>query len=377
MEQWNIWFDRDLWIAIGIVVVATAAIYTVLRALVGIVHKRLTTWSKGQDGNWQHFVAVVIGRTNRTLLLAFSLLLALRLPDLPGSWQAALSHTWFVALALQIALWVDTGVRLWSRSLVVGKHGGSYNPVMTTIISIMVLIVVWSVMLLSILANLGVDITALVASLGVGGIAVALAVQTVLSDVFASLSIGVDKPFEIGDFVVFGEVAGSIEHIGLKTTRIRSLSGEQVVCANADLLRQIVHNYKRMDTRRIVFKFGISYDTPSDKVRQVSERVGEIIRATPKTQFDRAHFLGFDESQLTFEVVYIVQSSDYNQYMDIQQEINLQLLDALRELDVRFALPRRDLRLVGERMPTLKVAGLPQQAEPEADDQEQRLPRFN
>jgi len=377
MEQWNIWFDRDLWIAIGIVVVATAAIYTLLRALVGIVHKRLTTWSKGQDGNWQHFVAVVIGRTNRTLLLAFSLLLALRLPDLPGSWQAALSHTWFVALALQIALWVDTGVRLWSRSLVVGKHGGSYNPVMTTIISIMVLIVVWSVMLLSILANLGVDITALVASLGVGGIAVALAVQTVLSDVFASLSIGVDKPFEIGDFVVFGEVAGSIEHIGLKTTRIRSLSGEQVVCANADLLRQIVHNYKRMDTRRIVFKFGISYDTPSDKVRQVSERVGEIIRATPKTQFDRAHFLGFDESQLTFEVVYIVQSSDYNQYMDIQQEINLQLLDALRELDVRFALPRRDLRLVGERMPTLKVAGLPQQAEAEADDQEQRLPRFN
>lgn len=377
MEQWNIWFDRDLWIAIGIVVVATAAIYTVLRALVGIVHRRLTTWSKGQDGNWQHFVAVVIGRTNRTLLLAFSLLLALRLPDLPGSWQAALSHTWFVALALQIALWVDTGVRLWSRSLVVGKHGGSYNPVMTTIISIMVLIVVWSVMLLSILANLGVDITALVASLGVGGIAVALAVQTVLSDVFASLSIGVDKPFEIGDFVVFGEVAGSIEHIGLKTTRIRSLSGEQVVCANADLLRQIVHNYKRMDTRRIVFKFGISYDTPSDKVRQVSERVGEIIRATPKTQFDRAHFLGFDESQLTFEVVYIVQSSDYNQYMDIQQEINLQLLDALRELDVRFALPRRDLRLVGERMPTLKVAGLPQQAEAEADDQEQRLPRFN
>lgn len=377
MEQWNIWFDRDLWIAIGIVVVATAAIYTLLRALVGIVHKRLTTWSKGQDGNWQHFVAVVIGRTNRTLLLAFSLLLALRLPDLPGSWQAALSHTWFVALALQIALWVDTGVRLWSRSLVVGKHGGSYNPVMTTIISIMVLIVVWSVMLLSILANLGVDITALVASLGVGGIAVALAVQTVLSDVFASLSIGVDKPFEIGDFVVFGEVAGSIEHIGLKTTRIRSLSGEQVVCANADLLRQIVHNYKRMDTRRIVFKFGISYDTPSDKVRQVSERVGEIIRATPKTQFDRAHFLGFDESQLTFEVVYIVQSSDYNQYMDIQQEINLQLLDALRELDVRFALPRRDLRLVGERMPTIKVAGLPQQAEAEADDQEQRLPRFN
>lgn len=377
MEHWNIWLDRDIWLNVAIVLVATALIYSVLRAVVGALHKRLTAWSKNQDGNWQHFVAVVIGRTSRLLLLAFSLLLALRLPDLPDSWQSALSHTWFVALALQVALWVDSGVRLWSRSLVMGKSGANYNPVMTTIISIMVLMVVWSVMLLSILANLGVDITALVASLGVGGIAVALAVQTVLSDVFASLSIGVDKPFEIGDFVVFGEVAGTIEHIGLKTTRIRSLSGEQVVCANADLLRQIVHNYKRMDTRRIVFKFGISYDTPSDKVRQVSEKVGEIIRATPKTRFDRAHFLGFDESQLTFEVVYIVLTSDYNQYMDIQQEINLQLLDALRELDVRFALPRRDLRLVGERTPVLKVAGLPQQVEAERSEEDQRLPRFS
>ncbi|MDH1261972.1 mechanosensitive ion channel family protein [Pseudomonas sp. GD03944] len=377
MEQWNIWLDRDLWLGIGIVLVATAVIYTVLRTVVSTLHKRLLAWSKGQESNWPHFLAMVIGRTSRLLLLAFSLLLALRLPELPGNWQSALSHTWFVALALQIALWVDAGVRLWSRSLVTGKNGGSFNPVMTTIVSIMVLIVVWSVMLLSILANLGVDITALVASLGVGGIAVALAVQTVLSDVFASLSIGVDKPFEIGDFVVFGEVAGSIEHIGLKTTRIRSLSGEQVVCANADLLKQVVHNYKRMNTRRIVFKFGINFDTPSDKVRQVSEKVGDIIRATPNTRFDRAHFLGFDESQLTFEVVYIVQGSDYNQYMDIQQEINLQLLDALRELDVRFAMPRRDLRLVGDRMPELRVAGVPQPVEQEGREANQRLPRFN
>lgn len=377
MEQWNSWLDQEFWLNVAIVVVASALIYSVLRTLVSTLHKRLKAWSKGQDGSWPNFLAAVIGRTSRSLLLAFSLLLALCLPELPDGWQSALSHTWFVALALQVALWVDSGVRLWSRSLLMSKNGGHYNPVMTTIISIMVLIVVWSVMLLSILANLGVDITALVASLGVGGIAVALAVQTVLSDVFASLSIGVDKPFEIGDFVVFGEVAGTIEHIGLKTTRIRSLSGEQVVCANADLLRQVVHNYKRMDTRRIVFKFGINYDTPSDKVRQVAEAVGDIVRATPKARFDRAHFLGFDESQLTFEVVYIVLTSDYNQYMDIQQEINLQLLDALRDLDVRFALPRRDLRLVGERTPVIKVAGMPQQVDNGETREDQRLPRFS
>ena len=121
MEQWNIWLERDLWLNVAIVVVATALIYSVLRAVVGALHKRLMAWSKDQDGSWPHFVAVVIGRTSRVLLLAFSLLLALRLPELPGSWQSALSHTWFVALALQVALWVDTGVRLWSRSLVMKK----------------------------------------------------------------------------------------------------------------------------------------------------------------------------------------------------------------------------------------------------------------
>ena len=161
----------------------------------------------------------------------------------------------------------------------------------------------------------------MIASLGVGGIAIALAVQTLLSDIFASLSIGVDKPFEIGDFVVFGEVAGNIEHIGLKTTRIRALSGEQVVIANADLLRQIVHNYKRMNTRRIVFKFGITYNTPTEKV-EVAAPVKRIIEGIEVAKFDRAHFLGFDDSQLTFEVVYIMQVSDYNRYMDTQQAIN-------------------------------------------------------
>ncbi|PKL99353.1 MAG: mechanosensitive ion channel protein MscS, partial [Gammaproteobacteria bacterium HGW-Gammaproteobacteria-9] len=229
------------------------------------------------------------------------------------------------------------------------------------IIGIMIRIVVWTMMLLSILANLGVDITAMVASLGVGGIAIALAVQTLLSDIFASLSIGVDKPFEIGDFVVFGEVAGNIEHIGLKTTRIRALSGEQVVIANADLLRQIVHNYKRMNTRRIVFKFGITYNTPTDKVKEVAALVKRIIDGIEVAKFDRAHFLGFDDSQLTFEVVYIMQVSDYNRYMDTQQEINLALLEGMREMGVQFAFPTRSVEFIGGSLPEISVAGVPQE----------------
>lgn len=205
----------------------------------------------------------MLSRTSEILLIALSLLIALKVVELPDRWESAMSHGWFIVVAFQIALWLDTAVRLWMDSLT--HDGKTRNPVTTTIVGIMVRIVVWAIMLLSILANLGVDITAMVASLGVGGIAIALAVQTLLSDVFSSLSIGIDKPFEIGDFVVFGSVPGNIEHIGLRTTHIRSLSGEQVVCSNSDLLKRVLYNYKRMNTRRIVFKFGIAYNSPSQK----------------------------------------------------------------------------------------------------------------
>lgn len=359
--QWQDWLDRTLWLNIGIVATATVVIHLILRSLVSLLRRRVAAG----EGNGRVWARAIITRTSGVLLFAFSLLLALKLIDLPSNWDSGLSHGWFVVLALQVALWLDACVRLWGRGLLFHKDKGRFNPVMTTIVSVLGLIVVWAIMLLSILANLGVDITALVASLGVGGIAVALAVQTVLSDIFASLSIGFDKPFEIGDFVVFGDVAGTIEHIGLKTTRIRSLSGEQIVCSNTDLLKQTLHNYKRMDTRRIVFSFGISYDTPAQKVREVAPLVRKIIEGVSATRFDRAHFLSFDESRLLFEVVYIVQSPDYNRYMDIQQEINLQLLQGLRDLEIRFAFPVRNVRVMNNRLPempvTVEAQGTPRQ----------------
>lgn len=355
MQQWNIWLSQAFWLDLGIVLVATLVFHLVLRGAIGLLRRHFEARAQGSK-RWPGLIARLLARTSGPLLLAFSLLLALKLVDLPPAWERTLEHGWFIALALQVALWLDAGVRLWTTGVLQKKDAKPINPVTTTIISILVLILIWSVMLLSILANLGVNITAMVASLGVGGIAVALAVQTLLSDMFASLSIGIDKPFEIGDFVVFGDIAGSIEHIGLKTTRIRSLSGEQVVCANAHLLSQTLHNYKRMDTRRIVFSFGIAYDTPADKVREVSALVRRIVEGIERTRFDRAHFLSFGESQLSFEVVYIVLSSDYNVYMDIQQEINLSLLQGLRDLKVRFALPTRKVEFIGGSLPDVHLA---------------------
>src|SRR5690606_21324455 len=193
-----------------------------------------------------------------------------------------------------------------------------------------------------------------------GGIAIALAVQALLSDMFAAMSIGLDKRVEVGDFVVFGQVAGAMEHIGLKSTGIRDLRVEQVVVATAELRSPIVHDYERMNTRRIVYTYGISPNTPVEKVRQVSGEVRRIIEGMDETNFDRAHFFAFNESQLTFEVVHIVQTADYNRYMDIQQEINLQLLQARLDIDVKLAVPIRKLEFIGGDLPQVQVAGVPQ-----------------
>ncbi|HLT04479.1 MAG TPA: mechanosensitive ion channel family protein [Pseudomonas sp.] len=353
--SWDVLLDEAFWIRVAIVVAVTLVSYWLLRAVLAFATRRLQALAERSGRRMTAVAAQVLAHTSSLLLLAFSLLIGLKMVDLPARWEVMLSHGWFIALALQIARWVDVGVRLWIDSLT--RDGEVRNPVTATLIGIMVRLVVWTTMLLSILANLGVNITALVASLGVGGIAIALAVQTLLSDVFASMSIGIDKPFEIGDFVVFGDVAGTIEHIGLKSTRIRALSGEQVVCSNADLLGQVVHNYKRMNTRRIVFRFGIAYDTPSDKARQVGQLVKRIIDGLDDVKFDRAHLLAFDESRMTYEVVYIMQVADYNRYMDTQQEINLGLIDGLKEMGVRFAFPVRKVEFVGGRFPEVRVAG--------------------
>jgi small-conductance mechanosensitive channel len=180
-------------------------------------------------------------------------------------------------------------------------------------------------------------------------------VQNILGDLFASLSIVMDKPFVIGDFIVVDDCAGTVEHVGLKTTRVRSLSGEQLVFANSDLLGARLHNYKRMNERRILFGFGVLYATPPDQVEQIASMVRNIVEAQPQTRFDRAHFKGFGESSLDFEVVYWMLDPDYNRYMDTQQSINLALLRAFTDAGIGFAFPTRTL----EWGPSVSVGDIP------------------
>jgi small-conductance mechanosensitive channel len=217
--------------------------------------------------------------------------------------------------------------------------------------------VLWIVILLMILENLGVNITALVASLGIGGIAVALAVQNILGDLFASLSIVLDKPFVIGDFIIVDKYLGAIEHVGLKTTRIRAQSGEQLVFSNADLLKSRIQNMARMTRRRAVFAIGVTYDTPTTKLRLIPPMLTEIVKAQAPVTFDRAHFSGMTGSSLNFEVVYWVETADYNRFMDIQQEIFLQLIDRLKEQEIEFAFPSQTLYLRDDGLHLDQLAG--------------------
>jgi small-conductance mechanosensitive channel len=190
-------------------------------------------------------------------------------------------------------------------------------------------IVVWTIGLLFLLDNLGFKVSAMVAGLGIGGVAVALAAQTVLGDLFAYFAILIDQPFVIGDFIQVGEFLGAVEQIGIKTTRLRGLGGDQVVFANKDLTDSRVRNYRLMEARRIQFTFGVSYATPQEKLKAIAPAVQAIVTALPNTRFDRAHFKEFASTQLTFEVVYIVLSPDYNVYMDLQQKINFAIRDFL------------------------------------------------
>ena len=205
--------------------------------------------------------------------------------------------------------------------------------------------VLWVMGTIFLFDNLGFNVTAVLTGLGVGGIAIALAAQTILGDIFNYFVIFFDRPFEVGDFIIVDDKMGTVEYIGLKTTRIKSLSGEQIIISNSNLTNSRLHNYKRMQERRILFRFGIVYETDIEKVERIPALVRGIIERQQQTRFDRTHFVKFGDYSLDFEVVFYVLSADYNRYMDIQQTINLELFQTFAKEGVEFAYPTYSLRL--------------------------------
>lgn len=217
----------------------------------------------------------------------------------------------------------------------------------------------WAVLVVTALQNFGINVTALVTGLGIGGVAIALAVQNILGDLFAALAIVVDRPFVVGDAITVDNLSGTVEHVGLKTTRIRSVDGEQVVIANGDLLKSRIHNYKRMEQRRVVFSVNVAHDTPADAVARIPDIVRAVIALSPKTKFDRCHLLAFTESSLRLEAVYFILDPDYNLYADTQHAINLEIMRRFAAEKIALALPARSVFVRGESV-AATVARTPQ-----------------
>jgi small-conductance mechanosensitive channel len=240
----------------------------------------------------------------------------------------------FFGLRLLVALINYSLEAYWIRKEVDENRQRSLKGIITVIKT-----VIWGIGITFLLDNLGFEISTVVAGLGIGGIAVALAAQTILGDLFSYFTIFFDRPFEIGDFIIIGDYMGSVEHVGIKTTRIRSLGGEQLVFSNTDLTNSRIRNYKRMEKRRVVFKLGVTYQTTMEQLKEIPGIIRDAINKVNDTVFDRAHFSSYGDFSLVFEVVYYVLSSDYNKYMDTQQEINLAIKKEFETRGIEFAYP--------------------------------------
>ncbi len=330
-------------------VAITIGVVLVLGLAKSFIIRQLQRLADRTSNELDDMAAGVLDQTRLFFLLALAVLAGAQALILPDSVLDILQAIAFIALLIQIAIWGNAAITV--------SLQGYTNRMMeedaasaTTLrfVGFLLRMALWVLIALVALDTADVDITALIAGLGVGGIAVALAVQNVLGDLFASLSIVLDKPFVVGDFIIVGDHMGTVEHIGLKTTRVRSLSGEQLVFSNNDLLSSRIRNYKRMQERRIVFSFGLLYQTTREQLEAVPGIVRDVLGNQELARFDRAHFKGFGDSSLDFEVVYYMLVPDYNSYMDTQQAINLDLITRFEEMGVDFAYPTRTVYIAGD-----------------------------
>ncbi len=335
--------------ALGVAAAVMLALYVTKKV---VVH-HLRRLAARTETRLDDIAVETLDATRLFVIVVMGLFAGSKLLVLPEYVHQLVTRVAIVSGLLQAALWGNRALRAWLTEYYRNRSDEPGRATSAAAVSFIARMVLWIVILLMILDNLGVNITTLVASLGIGGVAVALAVQNILGDLFASLSIVLDKPFVIGDFVIVDKYLGTVEYVGLKTTRIRSLGGEELIFANGDLLKSRLQNMTRMQRRRIVFSISVTYDTPRDKLAAIPPMLTEIVKAQQTVTFDRAHFQGIGPSSMNFEVVYWVESPDYNRFMDIQQEVLLQIVDGLAARDIRLAYPTQvlhtpDLRSAAE-----------------------------
>ncbi len=331
----------DYLITVGIILAGLI----VVQVLKGIVLKRLKAWTARTETKADDFLIKSAERFGIPALLYFIIYNAVTYLTLSPKAEKIVSIVTAIAITYLMIRLVSTTLLHLLQSYVRRQERGEEKVKQLGGIILLINIVIWVLGIVSLMDNLGFDVTALIAGLGIGGIAIALAAQNILGDLFNYFVIFFDRPFEVGDFIIVDDKMGTIEYIGLKTTRIRSLSGEQLVIGNANLTASRIHNYKRLARRRAVFTLDVEYGTPAEKLREIPALVRSIIEQQKLTVFDRSHFKAFGASSLQFETVYYIDHPDMGRFMDIQQAINLAIYDAFKQRGIKFAIPAQSVFL--------------------------------
>ena len=317
----------------------------VLSRMLRFLAATLKKINERRPGEFTRLAGETVEGTKLLLILFIFVYISSSVLSLPTAAEKACNFLFIIALSIQIGIFASLLTRKIIFLYINSQDKAQEYTSALSIVNLTVRVLIWSAVLLMTLDNMGFNITTLVAGLGVGGIAIAMASQQILADLFASLSIILDKPFRMGDFIVIGDLLGTVENIGLKTTRIRSLSGEELILSNNDLLSSRIRNYKTMQERRVVFSLGVEFGTPHKKLKNIPQMIKTVIDSIEKARFDRSHFSSYGNFALNIETVYYILSSDYLTYMDIQQEINLQIFERFEQEGIAFAFPTQKIHI--------------------------------
>ncbi|QEC52924.1 small-conductance mechanosensitive channel [Anseongella ginsenosidimutans] len=308
-----------------------------------ILLQQLKKWAAKSETSIDNFLVNSLNRTLIPLFYVIGLYAGISHLSFPAGMERAIEVITKIVVTYLIVRVIVTTISFLIASYIRKQERGEEKLRQTKGIMLIITVTIWIFGLVFLLANLGYDVTTIIAGLGIGGIAIALAAQTILTDLFSYFVIFFDRPFEIGDFIIVDDKMGTVNEIGIKTTRLNSLGGEELVFSNTDLTNSRLHNYRKMARRRVVFKVGVVYETSREQLAFISETLAAIVKKQKDVIFDRAHFFSYSNFSLDFEVCYYVMGGDYNKYMDIQQAINLEIFEEFTKNDIRFAYPTQTL----------------------------------
>ncbi len=305
--------------------------------------QKLKTWSATKETTFDNHIINGVERFILPLLNVAAIYFGVTYLNLSEKVENLIASGITVVITFFAIRIISSSIKLSLEAYARKQEGGEEKVKQLKGIMAIINIILWSLGAVFLFDNLGYNVTAIVTGLGIGGIAIALAAQNILGDLFNYFVIFFDRPFEIGDFIVIDDKKGNVEYVGIKTTRIKSLSGEQIVISNSDLTNSRLHNFKRMEKRRILFMLGVTYQTTPEQLKSIPDIIKKIITDQPSAEFDRCHFSTFGDFSLNFETVYFVTEPDYTKYMEVQQAINLRIFEEFAAHKIEFAYPTRTI----------------------------------